>query len=148
MVDVVTFKVDGLQALSERMRNLSTKIATRGAVRATGAAAQIVRTAAKDNIKRSPSIVTRSLLDAVILKKLPKSQTSLTSEHIVTVRRSVRGKKTKTKQATAPHAVFVEFGTVNMPAEPFLRPALARNVSRAIDVMAKRLEDEITKAGA
>lgn len=148
MPTTVTIHVDGLQQLGERLSKLAAKVATKSAVRATGAAAQLVRKAAKDNIKRSPSIVTGTLLDAVILKKLPKSQSTLTSEHIVTVRRAKRwGSKAKTKQVTAPHATFIEFGTVNMPAEPFLRPALERNVQPAIDVMKARLTEEIFKAG-
>ena len=148
MANSITIRVDGLAALGERMRGLSAKVANRVSGRATSRAASIVKKAAKDNIRRSPSIVTGSLLDAVIMKKLGKSQTSLTSEHIVTVRRRKTGRKTKTKQPTAPHASFVEFGTVNMPAEPYLRPALSRNIQPAIQAMKDALEAGIIKEGA
>jgi HK97 gp10 family phage protein len=128
------------------MRNLEQRVAKRAAARATGKAAQLVKRAAKQNIERSPSIDTGSLRQALIVKKLGRRDSTLTSEHIVTVRKR-RGRKAKGTQAVAPHALYVEFGTVNMPAEPFLRPALERNTGPATDVMVKTLEEEITKAG-
>ncbi len=143
----VTIKVDGLRELGERMRNLSAKTANQFSYRATGKAASLVKKEAKRNIQKSPSIVTRSLLNAVIAKKIPKSKTALTAEHIVTVRRKKTGRKTKTLQATAPHARFVEFGTRNMPAEPFLRPALDQNIQPSINVMKDSLAKDILKAG-
>ncbi len=145
MPQVTTIRVDGLQELGARMKKLSEKVANKTAGRCTGAGAQIVKKAAKNNIKSSPSVVTGSLLDAVIAKKIPKSKTRLTSEHIVTVRQRKTGRKTKTKQQTAPHAHFIEYGTVNMPAEPFLKPALERNVQQVIEAMKKKLGDDITK---
>ena len=78
--------VSGLDQLGERMRTLEPKRALGACVSATGTAARMVRDAAKDNVRRSPSIETGSLLEAVIVKKVRKSQTSLTSEHLVTVR--------------------------------------------------------------
>mgnify|MGYP006935474972 CR=1 FL=1 len=130
------------------MRRLGSDVAKKDSRAATAAAASLVKKAAKGNIQSSPSIESGSMLDAVIVKKLPAGQTDLTSEHIVTVRG--RGKKFNKKGqriARAPHAVFVEFGTVKMPAEPFLRPALSQNVRPAIDKMAGVLKRRIDKAG-
>lgn len=53
------------------------------------------------------------------------------------LRRSIRAKKSRFEdggwivQATAPHAHLLEFGTKNMGAKSFLRPALSRNVEKA-----------------
>ncbi len=146
MADSVTLRVDGLQALGRSLERLKTDVALKLAGRATGKAASVVKKAAKNNIRSSPSVETGSLLDAVIAKKIPKSQTALTAEHIVTVRRRSSGRKTKNKQATAPHARFVEYGTVNMPPEPFLGPALSRNITEATRVIADTLSDGIVKA--
>ncbi len=145
----VTIKVDGLRELGERMRNLSAKTANQFSYRATGKSASLVKKEAKRNIQKSPSIVTRSLLNAVIAKKIPKSKTALTAEHIVTVRRKRTGRKTKTLQQTAPHAHFVEFGVPsrNIPAEPFLRPALDQNIQPCINIMKDSLAKDILKAG-
>jgi len=141
-----TVKIEGLQQLGERMRKLAEKTNTTIARQATNAAAQVIKKQAKLNILTSPSVVTRSLYNSVIVKKIPASQTNLTSEHIVTVRG--RGKKKlKGTQTTAPHGHFVEFGTVHMPAEPFLRPAFEEEKGFAVQAMIDKLKSGIEKAG-
>lgn len=130
------------------MRQLSAKVATQTAARAVNAGAQIVKKQAKANITSSPSVEKGYLLDAVITKKIPKSQTSLTAEYVVTVRgRGKVNKKTGKRQTFAPHAVFVEYGTVHMPAEPFLRPALERKQHQAVSAIKEKLAADIAKAG-
>lgn len=37
--------------------------------------------------------------------------------------------------ATSPHALFVEVGTVNMPAEPYMTPALLAGQARAPEII-------------
>lgn len=147
MAAKTSIEVSGLRELGESMRSLSAKVSTRIAVSATGAAAGIVKKATISNITRNPSVDTGSLRDSVIVKKLPKGQSQVTSEHIVTFRG--RGKpynKKGQRIARAPHAHLVEFGTVNMPAEPSLRPAFDTEKRRAVDVMADRLRKDIAKA--
>ena len=149
MAGSVTVKVDGLAALGERMRALSAKVSTKLASQATGAAASVIKKKTIENINRNPSVDTGSLRDSVLAKKVPKGQTDLTSEHIVTFRG--RGKpynKKGQKINRAPHAHLVEFGTVNMPAEPSLRPAFDTGAQEALQVMTARLEAGIIKAGA
>lgn len=141
-------RVDGLRELGERLAKLSSAVANRAAARSTAAAANIVKKATKENIRRHPSIQTGTLLNAVISKKIPKSQTTLTSEHIVTYRRKASGRKTKKLQATAPYANLIEFGTVKMPAEPSLGPAMDNNVDRCIEAIKTVLTNEIEKADA
>lgn len=141
-------RIDGLAALERSMRELTVDLRGKVARAGTNAGAQIVRKAAKANIERSPSIDTGDLRDAVIVRRIPPAETVLDSEHIVTVRG--RGKpynKKGQKIARAPHAHFVEFGTVKMPAEPFLRPALEQNVKAATEALADRLRKRIAKAG-
>lgn len=139
-----TVRIEGLRELGEAMRTLSSDIAQKVAVSATGAGAQIIKKRAVRNIETSPSIVTRSLHDAVIVKKIPKSQLVFTSEHIVTVRgKNKRGKKAKGKQSIAPHAHLIEFGTVKMAAEPFLGPAFNTEKERAVQAITDRLRKRI-----
>jgi HK97 gp10 family phage protein len=151
----VTFKVHGLRELGEAMRELDRAVALRIAGSMTNAAAQVVKREAVRNIVSSPSVDTGSLKESVIVKKIPKSRTRLTSEHIVTVRRGrgtliKRGKKKGQRQTTAPHGQFVEVGTVNMEAEPFLKPALEREKEKAAEAMRlkglQRIENEARKA--
>jgi len=142
----VTIEVKGLRELGERLRFLKTDVALKAARSATGAAANVVKKAAIQNVQTSPSVDEGDLVRNVIAKRMPKGQTTLTSEHIVTVRG--RGKKSsKGFKNGAPHAHYVEFGTRFMDEEPFLEPALKRNIQKATDAMAKRLEARIIKAG-
>lgn len=143
MARTVSVKVEGLSDLLRKMHTLSDDMQKKVAGRATGAAAQIVKKQAKQNIRSSPAVRTGSLFNSVISKKLPASQTPFTSEHIVTVRG--RGKTGKT-QTRAPHANFVEFGTVNMPAEPFLRPAFDRNRGRLSDAIVSVIRNAVKDA--
>lgn len=144
---VTRVRVDGLRELGERMKRLSKGIALNAAAQATAGGARKVKKQAVANIVRSPSVETGSLRDAVIIKKLGSRDTDLTSEHIVTVRRRKTGRKTKTKQKTAPHARYVEFGTVNMPAEPFLRPAIEQDQGGTIAAMIEPLRKRLAKEG-
>jgi HK97 gp10 family phage protein len=149
MATTTRVQVLGLRELGEAMRKLSKDVALKTARSATAAGATVIKKAAKSNILKSPSVQTKSLHDGVITKRLGKAETDLTSEHIVTVRG--RGKSTKkkdgtvTKTAGAPHAHFVEFGTVNMPAEPFLRPAFEAEKGNAVTAIKDKLAQRIAK---
>ncbi len=157
MPTTVTVRVDGLRELGEKMRGLSEKVNKSIAASATVAGAKIIKTRTIRNIevnsshdKAHPgtSVDTGSLRDSVIVKKIPKSQTTLTSEHIVTFRG--RGKprinKKGVKQEQAPHAHLVEFGTVNMSAEPSLRPAFDTDKGKALQAMVDRLTRRLNEA--
>lgn len=141
-----TIRIEGLRELGEKMRKLKREVATKIASQATGAAAAPVKKRAKANILASPSVQTRSLYESVITKKVPRAQTKLTSEHMVTVRRGRSKRKTKGKQSVAPHAIFIEHGTVKMPAEPFLNPALDSEKTNAVNRMVDKLKSGIEKA--
>jgi len=145
MANSVTIKVDGLQQLGERMRSLSSKTALKFSGRATSKAGSLVKKAAKNNLRASPSIDTGLLEKNVIIKKIPKTKTMLTAEHVVTVKKI---KYPDGKSDTRQVGRYAEFGTVNMPAEPYLRPALASNIQPAIDAMKNSLAKDILKEGA
>lgn len=141
---MTTIRVHGLKELGESMRGLSEDVRRKVARAATNAAAQVVRKAAVGNIVKSPSVQTGNLKRNVITKRIP--ETSLTSEHIVTVRQGRVTKKQKERGLRdAYYARFVEFGTVKMPAEPFLRPAFDSNKMKAVNAMADRLRARIAK---
>lgn len=145
-----TVQVLGLRELGEAMRELKAEVAKSIAGSMTNAAAQVIKKAAVANVRRNPSIETGILRDSIIVKKIPRSQTELTSQHIVTVRGRGkiirRGKKKGQRQTEAPHAGFVEFGTVNMRAEPFLRPAFDHDKEKAVEAMKERGKARIEAA--
>lgn len=148
MATVTRVQVAGLRELGLALKGLGNELGGKIARGATAAAARVVKKAAVSNIERSPSVRTGSLRDAVIVKKLPASEANgLTSAHIVTVRG--RGKpynKKGVKIDRAPHGHLVEFGTVNMPAEPYMRPAFDQKKGDALNEMADTLRTGIDRA--
>lgn len=135
-----------LRQLGENMRTMKREIALKIARSATNAGAQVIKKRAIRHIETSPSVETGSLRDAVVVKRATKAETApLTSVHLVAVRQRQTGRKTKTKQPTAPHAHFVEFGTVHMPAEPFMRPAFDEGKEDALNAITEKLADGIEK---
>lgn len=143
----MTVKVSGLRELGERMRSLSKEVAGKAAFSGVLAGATVIKKAAIRKVEANPSIETGSLHDAIITKRVPRGQLKMTAEYIVTVRRGLtRRQKAKGKQRAAPHASFVEFGTVNMPAEPFMRPAFDGHKEEAVQAIVAKLDKAITKA--
>lgn len=137
------FRVEGLQQLGEAMRELGADMAGKIARAATNAAAQTVKKAAQN---RAP-VATGNLKRNIIVKRLRKSETKLSSEHIVTVRKGRL--TTKQKQAglqDAYYASFVEYGTVHAPAQPFLRPGFEAAKKSALDAAVARMKQRIDKA--
>ncbi len=111
------------------------------------AGAKIIKVGAVAKVESNPSIDEGDLKEAIIIKRSAKGENNLTSEHVVTVRG--RGKpynKKGQKIARAPHAHLVEFGTVNMPAEPVLRPAFDNGKEQAARAIAESLRRGIDRA--
>ena len=148
MGGVVKVRVEGLRELGERFKRLKVDMQDKAAWAATSRGASIVKTAAKATIRRQ-SWETGTLFKAVVMKRAPKGQRQTTAEHWVTVRRRRTGKKvskkSRTVQETAPHAGFLEFGTVKMQAEPYLGPALKDNIGTVTEAMRKSLAKSIAK---
>lgn len=146
MVTRTRTEVKGLRELGVAMKALGNDMGLKIARAATSAAAQPVKKRAIANIIASPSVDKGNLKSSVIVKRLGKKESNLTSEHIVTVRGRGKKKKDGTRQAEAPHGSKVEFGTVHMPAEPFLRPAFETEKGNALQAMQKTLRRRIDRA--
>jgi HK97 gp10 family phage protein len=144
MASSVTVKVGGLRELGERMKGLSEDMNKRIARAATAAGAVVIRDAAK---QKAP-VLTGNLRKNIIVKRIPKGESPLTSEHIVTVR---KGKLTKKQRAAgledAFYGVFVEYGTAKTAAQPFLRPAYDQNKEKAVQAIKDRIAKRLAKAG-
>jgi HK97 gp10 family phage protein len=146
-----TVKIAGLQQLGANLRELADVTARKICGQATGAAARIVKEEVKAIIRRNvdPKHSSGSLEAAVIVKKLPKGDLGgLTAAHIVTPRhkRTKRQRKNKQKYPVAPHALFPQFGTVNMPAEPYLDKGLLQARTKAEQAMKDALQRGIDRA--
>ena len=141
------FEVKGLRELGLAMKGLSADMAGKVARQATAAGAGVVRKAARE----MAPVDSGNLKAAVVMKRLPKRETPLTEEYFVTVR---QGKKRDAAQGKARtgrqgkdafYARFVEFGTVKVPARPFMRPALENNTQKAVSAMSNRLKARLDK---
>lgn len=141
-------QVQGLRQLGEAMRGLSADIAGKVGRQAAAAGAGVVRKAAR---AKAP-VRTGNLRAAIVMKRMAESP--LTAEYVITPR---RGKTRDVKAAKAGtgalgkdafYAPFVEFGTVKMPAQPVLRPALQENVQQATEAVARRLKQRLDKVRA
>lgn len=145
MAKGVTVRVDGLRELGAKLQALGLDMTKDTARKATGVAAGLVAETAKARVP----VKTGLLKSQIITKRIPPGQAKglgATSMHIVTVRQGTKRRKGKMAGVGAPHAHLVEFGTVHSAPQPFLRPALDENVSRAIDAMASVIRTRVEKA--
>lgn len=137
-----TVKVLGLRELGEAMRGLANDVALKVSYQATGAGAQVIKKQYKRNLQANPSIDSGLVEKNVITKKVPKSKTEYTAEHVVTVKKKVypnSGGKRNTRQV----ANFLEHGTVNQPAEPGLGSAFRAQKENAVTAIKERLRKRI-----
>jgi HK97 gp10 family phage protein len=165
---MATVKIEGLRELGLAMKNLSADIAQKVSHQALSAGASIIKKSAivgapladepyrvEGNVRSKIKVGKRTkrvksltsvlvqpgnIKRQIVLKRLPASQTTLTSEYIVTVRG-------KAQHGFASRlASLHEFGTVKMPAKPFMRPAFENNKSRAVNAIKDRLAKRISQA--
>lgn len=101
---------------------------------AVAAGARIIRDSAKSLAPYDPS---RSsgvhLQDAIVVSRVR------TTNDIFIIGTRSKGKK------AAPHSHLLEFGTVKMSPQPFLRPASEVSAQAAIDEIIKRLEKGVIR---
>ena len=143
MASTVTVRVEGLRELGERMKGLSEDVNKRIARAATAAGAVVIRNAAQKNAP----VDTGNLQKNIIVKRLPKGESTLTSEHIVTIRKGRLTKKQKEKGlGDAWYGVLVEYGTAKMAAQPFMRPAFDQNKEAAVNAIKDRIKSRIDRA--
>ena len=150
-------KVLGLPELQKRMHALSAEVAGNLARQAVVAGAAFIKKDARrrapiaeaaylasgaeknhtvDKVKVAPGNVPKHL----IMKRM--KHTELSANYIVTL----RGKK---RYGYAKRiGSLIEYGTVKQDPKPFLGPALSENVERIKDIMARRLQSGLKKAGA
>lgn len=148
---IVRVEVDGLKQLRERLNRLNVKLAKKVARRALNAGATVIRKQAKLNAPVAPEPYLVD--DGTELKQLVQpgnigkniiQKNVKTNEFIAAVVIAVRGKR---KYGYANRiGSLKEFGTVKMAAEPFMRPALDEKGPEAIEVIKKRLTEELVKA--
>lgn len=141
MADGVTFEVEGLKELQEKLRALGPKVARNALRSAVNAGAQVVR---KEVQARAP-IDTGTLRRAIYIKQIRELSNEFQQTFYIGVR---RGKKYQKKKMDAWYAMMVEFGTSKMPAKPYIRPAFESKKVEAAARIKEKLMERIEKMAA
>ena len=128
--------VIGAKEIEALLKSLPEKVAEKVTTAALRAGAAVIARQARTNIKSNPSIDSGLLLKSVTsrAKKRSKKGSKVVSVGIRRVKEQVKRKGRKGTSAASPsrYAHFVEFGTKNMKAEPFMRTALQQKGAEAI----------------
>ncbi|WP_333666021.1 HK97-gp10 family putative phage morphogenesis protein [Acinetobacter guillouiae] len=146
----IQFDIQGLDQLQSKLERLNNPRKVKSMVRkALRQAANIVRDAARNNAKLIDDPETREK----IWKNISVQGGKTRNPSDIKIRVGVRGGASFSNPnppnlsgGDTRHWRWVEFGSVNNPAAPFMRPALANNIQPVTDKFAQMLNDEIDKA--
>lgn len=156
MVESISVDVQGLAQLQKRLKELSPKIQKKVARRAVRMGANVIRDAARSNAKRLDDPATSNSIAKNIATQ--ESQRLGKKEGGVVFRVGVKGgsKSKKGKEVGAKGNAggdtwywrLIEFGTVKMRAQPFMRPAMSSNTDKAIQKIQQELKNGLDKENA
>ena len=145
----VEVQIHGIDELNRKLKLLtSSKAAKRIARKAARQAMNIVRDAARVNAKTIDDPETAEKIFKNISVAAGRSRDS----NVIVMRVGVRGGASfsnknppKLSGGDTRHWRWVEFGSANNIAVPFMRPALARNIQQVTDKFAQVFNTEIDK---
>lgn len=150
MVNRTTVRVEGLSEMNEKLKKLSDDVKGRIARAAVTAGAVIIRDRAialapvsdvphgfrgQKGVKISPGNLKRN----IIAKRLAPGETQDSAAAIVALRQSGH------PPTDAFYGRFVEFGTVKMPAQPFMRPAFEQTKEAALNAIRDRIATRLNQ---
>ncbi|MFW1829587.1 HK97-gp10 family putative phage morphogenesis protein [Acinetobacter sp. ULE_I092] len=146
----IQFDIQGLDQLQSKLERLNNPRKVKSMVRkALRQAANIVRDAARNNAKLIDDPETREKIWKNISVQAGKTR----NPSDIKIRVGVRGGASFSNPnppnlsgGDTRHWRWVEFGSANNPAVPFMRPALANNIQPVTDKFVQMLNDEIDKA--
>ncbi|MNP28605.1 hypothetical protein D3C76_1215800 [compost metagenome] len=153
MADGAEFSILGLDSLLGKLQEVSLDVRRKGGRAALRKAAQVVVQKAKEGAERIDDSATgRSISDNIALRwngQLFKRTGDL-GFRIGVLHGAVLAKKGEvvdtSTNAPTPHWRLIEFGTEKMPAAPFMRPALADNISLVTNTFVTEYEKAIDRA--
>ena len=146
----VELNIQGMDQLKRKLDQLSNpKKAKQIARKAGRQAMNLVRDAARTNAKAIDDPETREKIHKNIVTQGGKSRNS----NEVVIRVGVKGGASFSNPnppslsgGDTRHWRWVEFGSSNNPAVPFMRPALSTNLDQITSKFVQVFDDEITKA--
>jgi HK97 gp10 family phage protein len=142
-----TQNLTGFDELAKKLKALGPKVAKNGLRRATSAGAAIVRNDAR---ARAP-VDTGEMKRDIMMKREKDARGAETTGAVYSVfvrsgKKSRMAGKKRNVDRDSYYWKFVEFGTANSPAQPFLRPAFEANKGTAIEAIGKSLDETIQAA--
>ncbi|QHA95184.1 HK97-gp10 family putative phage morphogenesis protein [Pseudomonas sp. J380] len=153
MADGVEFSITGLDSLLGKLEAVTYDLKRKGGRSALRKAAQLVANKAKEGAEKLDDSATgRSIAKNIALRwngRLFK-QTGNLGFRVGVLHGAVLPKKGTTPDLSVngptPHWRLWEFGTVKMQGSPFMRKALADNISAATDTFVTEYEKSIDRA--
>lgn len=150
MADGTEFSITGLDSLLGKLDSVSYDVRRKGGRAALRKAAQVVMQKAKDGAQRIDDKTTgRSISDNIALRwngKLFKQTGNLGFRIGVLHGAVLKDGGDLSPNSPTPHWRLIEFGTENMSAVPFMRPALANSISEATNTFVSEYEKAIDRA--
>jgi HK97 gp10 family phage protein len=149
--------VKGLRELSDALRQLPDRIARNALRQSVAAGAAVIR---KDAQSRAPVASSPlpsggpppgTLKRSVVTRYARELSNQVSQTYTVGVRHGKKYRKQGKKGTLSQDAYYwrwVEFGTVKMRAQPFLRPAFEANKQLAVQVIAQYLAKRIPEEAA
>lgn len=151
MMADVEWKMEGLDSLLKKLESVSYDVKRKGGRSALRKAAKMIADDAKNRAQAMDDPETgRSIADNIDLRWSSRTfkRTGNLAFRVGVKGNAKVGKGTldKSTGARTPHWRLLEFGTENMAARPFMRPALAENTGRATDIFVTEYEKAIDRA--
>src|SRR5258706_14241041 len=145
--------VAGLSALEKALREFAPKLRKQTLAAAVGAGAVLIRDEAKAIAPVYTGSVAKghpppgTLRKSIIMKMIPERSSSNKGTYFITIRRGKKDKfGIKDRSSDAYYWSFVEFGTVKMNAQPFMRPAYIARRQQAIAAFAEKIRSGVRDA--
>jgi len=150
MAETIEFSLTGLDSLLGKLDAVSYDAKRKGGRAALRKAAQVIAQKAKEGAERLDDKETgRSIADNIALRwngRLFKRSGDLGFRVGVLHGAVLRDGGDLSANSPTPHWRLLEFGTEKMPAAPFMRPALADNISEATNTFLTEYEKSIDRA--
>lgn len=146
----IEFSLTGLDSLVGKLESISYDMKRKGGRSALRKAAQLVADKMKEGAQRIDDPETgRSIAENVAIRwngKLFKASGDLGFRVGVLHGAVLKNGGDTSANSPTPHWRLIEFGTVNMRAQPFARKALADNISEATNTFITEYEKAIDRA--
>jgi len=150
MADSVEFSITGLDSLLGKLDSVTDDVKRKGGRTALRKAAQIVAEKAKEGARRVDDSATgRSIADNVAIRwngRLFKRTGDLGFRVGILHGAVLRNGGDLSANSPTPHWRLLEFGTEKMQARPFMRSALADNISAVTNEFLSQYEKAIDRA--